>query len=219
MKTALNGAPGLWYSCRVTSVTLSVKLDPQIRLPFLPLVKVPGNKGGQCASETAERGEGAPRRIKRYKGTERPARVLERPRRTSGAGAPDTVFPRAAGRGRGTVPPRLCLLYSSRSGSPRPGPADVSPSPEFLTSIFDRGQHLDPLGLCLPGCNAGVRIPGLADHSRFLLFTCLWESTVSPLYSPGNRGPVRECDFGMAKTSFPTRVSSPGRGIVQNHIP
>ena len=65
MKTALNGAPGLWFSCRVTSVTLSVELDPQTRLLSLPLVKLPGNKGGQCASETAERGEGAPRRLKR----------------------------------------------------------------------------------------------------------------------------------------------------------
>ena len=44
MKTGLNGTPGVWFSCRVTSVALSVELDPQAVLPSLPLVKLPGNK-------------------------------------------------------------------------------------------------------------------------------------------------------------------------------
>ena len=44
----------------------------------------------------------APRGVSSVKGTERPAGVLERPRRTSGPGAPDKIFPRAAGlRGAG----------------------------------------------------------------------------------------------------------------------
>ena len=40
MKTGLNGTPGVWFSCRVTSVALSVELDPQAVLPSLPLACV-----------------------------------------------------------------------------------------------------------------------------------------------------------------------------------
>ena len=64
MKIALNGAPGVWFNCRVTSVALSVELDPQAVLPSLPLVKLPGNKGGQHAFQTADTPESAPRRRK-----------------------------------------------------------------------------------------------------------------------------------------------------------
>lgn len=48
----------------VTSVALSVELDPQAVLPSLTLVKLPGNKGGQHAFQTADSQESAPRRRK-----------------------------------------------------------------------------------------------------------------------------------------------------------
>ena len=68
--------------------------------------------------------------------------ILERPRadfrrRSSGRGC-------SLGCGE---PAKVCVWLvlcpsCGRSGSPRPSRADVSPSSEFLTSIFSRGQHV-----------------------------------------------------------------------------
>lgn len=53
---------GVWFNCRVTSVALSVELIHR-PLPSLPLVKLPGNKGGQHAFQTADSQESVPRRL------------------------------------------------------------------------------------------------------------------------------------------------------------
>lgn len=53
-------------------------MGPPGPLPRQPFVKLGGNKGGTLAAETAERGR-TRRGVAGVKGTERRARVLERP--------------------------------------------------------------------------------------------------------------------------------------------